>query len=215
MISDARTPRRRPEIAELWVLKVSSEAFILIHIRERFLAAGESKSCIHKTLGYLPHKWCFYRAGGGLEMQNVPIPHQECISPIHKSSPSPPAEWRRPFSVGHWGERGWERFSGPRRRHLWETTLALNTHTNSAMCCGVQTTVGTNVSEERPTHHASSLPPCVMAFEKYLCFRAGQRVSRLKYPYRHWLVGGRCCEDGELKCKDLWLHPKRNDLDLF
>lgn len=124
---------------------------------------------------------------GGVETQNVPIPHQECISPIHKSSPFPPAEWRRPFSVGHWGERGWEQFSGPRKRHLWETTLALNTHTNSAMCCSVQTTARTNVSKEQPTHHASSLPLCVMAFKEYLSFKAGRRVSRLKYPHRHRL----------------------------
>jgi len=29
---------------------------------------------------------------GVVGMGNVPILHQECVSPIHKSSPSPPAD---------------------------------------------------------------------------------------------------------------------------
>lgn len=46
-------------------------------------------------------------------------------------------------------------------------------------------------------------------------FQSRSESFQAEIPYRHWLVGGRSCEDGELKCKDLWLHPKRNDLDLF
>lgn len=193
-------------------------AFILIHIRERFLAAGESKSRIHKTLGYLPHKWCFYWAGGWgcrmclLHTRNAylrfinppPLPRltegnlSQFATEVREGESDPPSVPAPEIGVS----RG--------------TTCALNTGTNSTMCCDRARSAQiqprwqqgqTSRRDSQPSTpascHDASHPAILTHF-----FKTGRRVSSLKYPLRYWQGKRISCEDRK-QAQRLWDTTKK------